>query len=103
MVNWYKKIIVKDAEHHLLVEFDGPYKPDGMNRTYPNLLNLPFFPLSQAVNTRCAELAKFVIYESPLAVCFNQPDQILNQPGADFLKIVPTVWDDIHMITGYPA
>jgi alpha-glucosidase len=53
-------------------------------------------------NTRAAELSKFVIYESPLTVVCDHPDNILNQPGADFLKIVPTVWDDIKFISGYP-
>ena len=54
-------------------------------------------------NTRAAELSKFVIYESPLTVVCDHPDNILGQPGADFLKIVPTVWDDIKFISGYPG
>jgi alpha-glucosidase len=54
-------------------------------------------------NTRAAELSKFVIYESPLTVICDHPDNILNQPGADFLKIVPTTWDDIKFIGGYPG
>jgi alpha-glucosidase len=54
-------------------------------------------------NTRAAELSKFVIYESPLTVVCDHPDNILNQPGADFLKIVPTTWDDIKFISGYPG
>ena len=54
-------------------------------------------------NTRAAELSKFVIYESPLTVVCDHPDNILNKPGADFLKIVPTVWDDIKFLSGYPG
>jgi alpha-glucosidase len=54
-------------------------------------------------NTRAAELSKFVIYESPLTVVCDHPDNILNQPGSDFLKIVPTTWDDIKFISGYPG
>ena len=27
----------------------------------------------------------------------------MNQSGADFLKLVPTTWDDIHFIDGYPG
>lgn len=54
-------------------------------------------------NTRAAELSKFVIYESPLNVVCDHPDHILNQPGSDFLKIVPTVWDDIKFLGGYPG
>jgi alpha-glucosidase len=44
-----------------------------------------------------------VIYESPLTVACDHPDNILNQPGSDFLKIVPTTWDDIKFISGYPG
>ena len=54
-------------------------------------------------NTRAAELSKFVIYESPLTVVCDHPDNILNQPGSDFLKIVPTTWDDIKFVGGYPG
>lgn len=54
-------------------------------------------------NTRAAELSKFVIYESPLTVVCDHPDHIVNQPGAEFLKIVPTTWDDIHFLDGYPG
>ena len=53
-------------------------------------------------NTRAAELSKFVIYESPLTVVCDHPDNIRNQPGADFLKLVPTVWDDTRFVSGHP-
>ena len=54
-------------------------------------------------NTRAAELSKFVIYESPFTVVCDHPDNILNHPGSDFLKLVPTTWDDIKFISGYPG
>ncbi len=54
-------------------------------------------------NTRAAELAKFVIYESPLTVVCDHPKQIIGQPGADFLKMAPTVWDDTRSLGGYPG
>jgi len=151
MVNWYKRIIECAAEHHLMVDMHGAYKPDGIIRTYPNMITREgvmgeentkwstrltsqhnvtlaftrmlagqmdytpggFLNVTKAnfvpnklpatvMNTRCAELAKFVIYESPFTVYCDHPDHILNQPGADFLKIVPTTWDDIHVLSGYP-
>jgi alpha-glucosidase len=34
-------------------------------------------------------------------VC-DHPDNIRNQPGSDFLKIVPTVWDDTRFLGGHP-
>ncbi|MDO4162919.1 MAG: glycoside hydrolase family 97 protein [Bacteroides sp.] len=151
MVNWYRRIVKTAAEHHLMVDFHGAYKPDGIDRTYPNLLTregvlgeeyskfsnriIPehnitlaftrmlagpmdytpggFLNVTRAdfkqqsptlvANTRCAELSKFVIYESPLTVVSDHPKHILGQPGADFLKVVPTEWDDTRFLDGYPG
>ncbi|MEI6677943.1 MAG: glycoside hydrolase family 97 protein [Mariniphaga sp.] len=151
MVNWYHDIIKCAAENHLMVDFHGAYKPDGIIRTYPNMITREgvmgneYYKFSEKMspehniklaftrmlagqmdytpggflnvtkaqfkkqspalvwNTRAAELSKFVIYESPLTVICDHPDHILNQPGADFLKLVPTTWDDIHFIDGYPG
>ena len=36
MVNWYEKIAQAAAQHHLMVNFHGAFKPTGMIRTYPN-------------------------------------------------------------------
>jgi alpha-glucosidase len=38
MVNWYHRIVKTAANHHLMVDFHGAYKPDGFSRTYPNLV-----------------------------------------------------------------
>ncbi|HAQ18264.1 MAG TPA: hypothetical protein DCR40_03410 [Prolixibacteraceae bacterium] len=38
MVNWYHRIVKTAADHHLMVDFHGAYKPDGFSRTYPNLV-----------------------------------------------------------------
>lgn len=151
MVNWYHDIIKCAAENHLLVDFHGAYKPDGIIRTYPNMITREdvmgneYYKFSDKMSpehnvklaftrvlagqmdytpggflnvtkekfrqqtpaivwiTRAAELLKFVIYESPLTVVCDHPDNILNKAGSDFLKIVPTVWDDIKFVGGYPG
>lgn len=151
MVNWYHDIIKCAAENHLMVDFHGAYKPDGIIRTWPNMITREgvmgneYYKFSNKMspehnvklaftrmlagqmdytpgaflnvtkeqfknqtpavvwNTRAAELSKFVIYESPLTVVCDHPDNILNQPGSDFLKIVPTTWDDIKFVGGYPG
>jgi len=36
MVDFYLDAIRKTAEHHLLIDFHGAYKPDGTGRTWPN-------------------------------------------------------------------
>ncbi len=55
---------------------------------------------AEAMGTRCNQLAMFVVYYSPLTVACDHPDQYKNQPGTDFLKEVPTVWDDTKVING---
>ena len=38
MVNWYRKVVALAAEHHLMIDYHGAFKPDGLRRTYPNLM-----------------------------------------------------------------
>lgn len=38
MVNYYYKVAKKAAEHKLIVDFHGSYKPTGLYRTYPNVI-----------------------------------------------------------------
>jgi alpha-glucosidase len=149
MVNWYEKITKAAAQHHLMVNFHGAFKPTGMIRTYPNQITregilgneynrwssrvtpehkttLPFTRIlagpgdftpggflnkqldqfqfnvrpTQVQGTRCAELALFVCLESPIVNACDNPIHYRGQPGLDFLKIVPTVWDDTRVLDG---
>jgi alpha-glucosidase len=149
MVNWYEKIAKSAADHHLMVNFHGAFKPTGIIRTYPNQITregilgneynrwssrvtpehkvtLPFTrmlagpadftpggflnrPLAlfqcnvrptQVQGTRCAELALFVCLESPVINAADDPSHYRDQPGLDFLKVVPTVWDDTRVLDG---
>jgi alpha-glucosidase len=38
MVEWYRHVVEKAAEHHLMIDYHGAFKPDGLRRTYPNLI-----------------------------------------------------------------
>jgi alpha-glucosidase len=38
LVNFYWEAARKAADHHMLIDFHGAYKPDGLGRTYPNAL-----------------------------------------------------------------
>lgn len=149
MVNWYEKIVKAAAQHHLMVNFHGAFKPTGMVRTYPNQITregilgneynrwssrvtpehkttLPFTRMlagpadftpggflnkqldqfkfnvrpTEVQGTRCAELALFVCLESPIIHAADDPGHYKDQPGLDFLKIVPTVWDDTRALDG---
>lgn len=39
VVNFYERLAKKAAEHHLLVDFHGAFKPSGLRRAYPNVIN----------------------------------------------------------------
>jgi alpha-glucosidase len=39
MVGFYHRVVELAAAHHLMIDFHGAYKPDGLRRTYPNLIN----------------------------------------------------------------
>lgn len=146
IVNWYERIISTAADHDLMINFHGAYKPTGLERTYPNYVTregvlgneynkwstrvtpehkvtLPFTRLlcgaadytpggflnrqpdkfragqpAQVQGTRAAELALFVIYDSPVTCVCDHPDHYRDQPGADFLKHVPTVWAETKVL-----
>ncbi len=148
MVQWYHKVVKKAAQHHLVVDFHGAYKPTGWSRTYPNLLTregvlgneyskwssritpehnvtLPFTRMlagpmdytpgaflnvtpgdfragvpAEVMNTRAHQLAMFVVYFSPYTVACDHPDHYRNEPGIEFLKEVPTTWDDTRVLSG---
>jgi alpha-glucosidase len=55
---------------------------------------------TQVQGTRCAELALFVCLESPIVNVCDNPIHYRGQPGLDFLKMVPTVWDDTRVLDG---
>ena len=75
--------------------FAGPmdYTPGGMR----NVSVKDFKPNRSApsvMGTRCAELAKFVIYDCPLPTLVDSPSAYEKEPEAmDFISSVPTVWD----------
>ena len=55
---------------------------------------------TQVMGTRCHQLAMFVVYDSPVTTVCDHPENYDNQAGIDFLKNVPTVYDDMKVING---
>lgn len=53
--------------------------------------------------TRAAELALFVLYDSPVTCACDHPSVYKGQPGLDFLRYVPTVWDETRVLAGAPG
>jgi alpha-glucosidase len=149
MIGFYRRVLQKAAEHRLMVDFHGAFKPDGINRTYPNAITqgavlgleylktsarpnpphdvmLPFTrmlagPLDytpggfdnvtaaefapreknpMVLGTRAHQLALFVLFESPLQVVADQPQTYQGQKEFEFIKAVPTSWDETKFLIG---
>jgi len=154
MVNWYHTLLSKAAEHRLLINLHGAYPPNGLVRTYPNLVTqegvlaaefnkdstritarhnvtLPYTrmilgpidytpggfthstpedfifrndrPMVQT--TRGQAVAMYVVYDSPMVMISDAP-QAYRTPdggwadGADFIREVPTTWDETRVLQG---
>lgn len=54
-------------------------------------------------STRAGQLALFVAYDSPVMCVCDHPINLRGQAGVDFLKLVPTVWDETRVISGVVA
>jgi len=52
------------------------------------------------MGSRAQELALFVVYWSPLTCVTDDPVNYKDQPGLDFLRVVPTVWDETRVLDG---
>ena len=52
------------------------------------------------LGTRCQELALCLIYDSPVVNMAGSPEGYYGQPGLDFLKGLPTSWDNTIALDG---
>ena len=55
---------------------------------------------TEVMGSRAQELALFVVYWSPLTCVTDDPVNYKDQPGLEFLRVVPTVWDETHVLDG---
>ncbi len=92
-------------EHKLTLPFTrflaGPadFTPGGFLNWQPGQFKMDG-KAAEVQGTRAAQLALFVVYDSPVCCVCDHPDHYRDQPGADFLRIVPTVWDDTRVLDG---
>ena len=95
-------------EHDVTLAFTrllaGPadYTPGGFrNATREQFKPIMVEPMTQG--TRAHELAKYVVFESPLVMVSDYPEAYEGQPGFEFIEQVPTVWDETKVLNGEPA
>ena len=60
-------------------------------------------PNPYVMGTRGHQLAMLVVYESAFTVICDSPFNYKDQPGTDFLKLVPTTWSETRYLDGYPG
>lgn len=146
-VEFAEAILEAAARHKILIHLHGIWKPTGLQRTYPNLmnhegaLNLEYLKWSNlctpehdvmmaftrliagpmdyhlggfraapragfkarnvapnVLGTRCHQLAMYVCFDNPAPMVADYPTAYLDQPGFDFVKVVPTWWDETKVV-----
>jgi alpha-glucosidase len=149
MVDFYRRMAKTAADHHLMVDFHGAYKPDGISRTWPNVITreavmgleylkwsarttpdhdvmLPFTRMlagpmdytpggfdnvtpaefqprdtkPMVMGTRAHQLALYVVFDSPLMMVSDYPEAYKGQKDFEFIKEVPSSWDETHVVSG---
>jgi len=56
----------------------------------------PVYTRPTVTSTRCHMLAMYVVLDSYLNMVADAPEAYKNQPGFEFLRAVPTVWDETY-------
>ena len=109
--NEYNKWSTKETPEHkatLLYTrgLAGPadFTPGGFLNRQPSQFQI-VHANTEVQGTRSSELAMFLLIQSPFIVACDSPDHYRNadgsyQPGMDFLKALPTVWDKTRGLAG---
>ncbi|SFU90645.1 glycoside hydrolase family 97 protein [Pseudoduganella namucuonensis] len=105
---WNKMSKKITPRHNLTLPYTrmlaGPidYTPGGFNNGTPASFSVrEVAPLTQT--TRGQALAMYVVYDSPLQMVSDDPETYRNAAGFDFIKRVPTAWDETRFLSGEPG
>lgn len=79
----------------------GPmdYTPGGFRHASPATFE-PRFKGPMVQTTRAHGLALYVVYDSPFACVSDSPEAYQGQDGLDFIRAVPTSWDEVRFVSG---
>lgn len=100
---WSRRIT---AGHNVMLAYTrnaiGPtdYTPGGFRNVAPAEFE-PRNDLPFVQTTRAHGLSMYVVYDSPLAIVADNPDTYAEFPeGLDFIRAVPTTWDETRFLAG---
>jgi alpha-glucosidase len=105
---WNKMDRRVTPRHNLMLPYTrmlaGPmdYTPGGFHNATPQTFELRAV-LPQTQTTRGQALAMYVVYDSPLQMVSDDPDAYRDAPGFDFVRRVPTAWDETRFLQGEPG
>lgn len=94
--------------HNLMIPYTrmlaGPidYTPGGFHNGTPATFKVrEVNPATQT--TRGQALAMYVVYDSPLQMVSGAPESYRDAAGFDFIRRVPTAWDETRFLSGTPG
>ncbi|WP_322403955.1 glycoside hydrolase family 97 protein [Massilia luteola] len=105
---WNKMNRTITPRHNLMLPYTrmlaGPmdYTPGGFHNATPDTFAVRA-EMPQTQTTRGQALAMYVVYDSPLQMVSDDPDAYRDAPGFDFIRRVPTAWDETRYLAGEPG
>jgi alpha-glucosidase len=99
---WSRRVT---ATHNVSLAFTrmllGPldYTPGGFRNATPATFQVVNSP-PQVQTTRGQALGMYVVYESPFQMVADSPDIYQDAAGFEFIKAVPSTWDETRFIAG---
>jgi len=85
----FTRMVAGPMDYHL-GGFRGAYREQFQHRVVKPII----------FGTRCHQLAMYVVFENPMPMVCDTPDSYIGQPGFDFLREVPTTWDETRVLSG---
>lgn len=105
---WNKMDKRVTPKHNLMLPYTrmlaGPidYTPGGFRHVTPAKFEVrAVMPLTQT--TRGQALAMYVVYDSPLQMVSDAPEAYRSAEGFEFVRRVPTAWDETRFLSGEPG
>ena len=105
---WNKMDKRVTPQHNLMLPYTrmlaGPmdYTPGGFRHVTPSKFEVrAVMPLTQT--TRGQALAMYVVYDSPLQMVSDAPEAYRGADGFEFVRRVPTAWDETRFLSGEPG
>ncbi|WP_082548039.1 glycoside hydrolase family 97 protein [Massilia sp. Root335] len=105
---WNKMNRTITPRHNLMLPYTrmlaGPmdYTPGGFHNATPDTFTVRA-EMPQTQTTRGQALAMYVVYDSPLQMVSDDPDAYRDAAGFDFIRRVPTAWDETRYLAGEPG